>query len=84
MEDFSLFVKELEGLFGEPDRQHRAEEELQALEMKDNYRVSRYITDLIVYDLCFQTGRIDLSLRGSIQDWQIGLNPNSPRCRFHV
>lgn len=45
MDDFSLFVKELESLFGEPDRQHRAEEELHALEMKDNYRVSRYITD---------------------------------------
>lgn len=43
--EFSAFTSKLETLFGEPDRQHRAEEELRNLRMKDNHRVTRYITD---------------------------------------
>lgn len=40
-----LFVRKLESLFGEPDRQHRAEEDLRKLLMKDIHRVTRYSTD---------------------------------------
>lgn len=41
----SLFIQKLESLFGEPDRQHRAEEDLRKLQMKDSHRVTRYSTD---------------------------------------
>ena len=69
--DLTLFVQKLESLFGEPDRQHRAEEELRKLQMKDTHRVTRYTTD---FDrICYQLP--DWSDRPKAEAFYRGLAP---------